>query len=138
MRRFPLIALLALIPLGSLGALTWASPASQVTPTPIARATFPAFKVKSDPSGPVAFRARAKRPVDMFVRQHDYAPGGHTGWHSHPGPVFLQVTKGTLTVYDYADRRCRRSSSPWVRATSTPAAATWCATSPRSPPRTSA
>ena len=43
----------------------------------------------------------------MFIRQHDYAPGGHTGWHSHPGPVFLQVTKGTLTVYEYTDRRCR-------------------------------
>ena len=26
------------------------------------------------------------------------APGGHTGWHSHPGPAFVAVTKGTLTL----------------------------------------
>lgn len=25
-------------------------------------------------------------------------PGGHSGWHSHPGPVFVIVTAGTLTV----------------------------------------
>jgi quercetin dioxygenase-like cupin family protein len=25
-------------------------------------------------------------------------PGGHTGWHSHPGPVFVMVTSGTLTL----------------------------------------
>jgi quercetin dioxygenase-like cupin family protein len=27
-----------------------------------------------------------------------FAPGGHTGWHSHPGPVFVMVTAGTLTL----------------------------------------
>lgn len=26
------------------------------------------------------------------------APGGHTGWHSHPGPVFVMITKGTMTL----------------------------------------
>lgn len=26
--------------------------------------------------------------------------GGFTGWHSHPGPVFVTATKGTLTVYN--------------------------------------
>jgi hypothetical protein len=29
--------------------------------------------------------------------------GGHTGWHSHPGPVFVMVTKGTLTLYQADD-----------------------------------
>jgi quercetin dioxygenase-like cupin family protein len=24
-------------------------------------------------------------------------PGGHSGWHSHPGPVFIQVVSGTMT-----------------------------------------
>jgi quercetin dioxygenase-like cupin family protein len=26
------------------------------------------------------------------------APGGHTGWHSHPGPVFVMVEEGTVTL----------------------------------------
>jgi hypothetical protein len=107
MRRFLTAALVGLVPLGSLAALTWASPASNVTPTPIARGTFPAFNVRSDPHGPVDFRAHASQPVDIFVRQHDYAPGGQTGWHSHPGPVFLTVTKGELTVYEYDDPDCK-------------------------------
>jgi quercetin dioxygenase-like cupin family protein len=25
------------------------------------------------------------------------APGGYFGWHSHPGPVFVMITAGTLT-----------------------------------------
>ena len=42
-----------------------------------------------------------RRPMDVFVRQHDYKPGGFTGWHTHPGPIFLQVKSGELVVYDY-------------------------------------
>lgn len=26
------------------------------------------------------------------------APGGHTGWHSHPGPVFVMIESGTMTL----------------------------------------
>jgi quercetin dioxygenase-like cupin family protein len=26
------------------------------------------------------------------------APGGHTGWHSHPGAVFVMITAGTMTL----------------------------------------
>jgi quercetin dioxygenase-like cupin family protein len=28
-----------------------------------------------------------------------FAPGGHTGWHTHAGPVFALVQTGTLTMY---------------------------------------
>jgi hypothetical protein len=82
---------LEVIPLAAMAAMTFASPAKDVQPAPIARSTFEAFNVRSDPHGPVDFRAHASRPMDVFVRQHDYKPGGFTGWHTHPGPVFLQV-----------------------------------------------
>jgi quercetin dioxygenase-like cupin family protein len=26
------------------------------------------------------------------------APDGHTGWHSHPGPVFVMISKGEMTL----------------------------------------
>ena len=44
---------------------------------------------------------------DVVVQQITIAPGGHTGWHSHPGPVVVLVTAGELTLYMADDRKCR-------------------------------
>jgi hypothetical protein len=65
--------------------IAWASPAVGVTPTLLARGTYDAFKVKTSSHSPVDFDAKAKMPVDVIVRQHDYLPGSSTGWHTHPG-----------------------------------------------------
>ena len=86
--------------------LTMASPASGVTPTVLARGTYDAFKVMSYPEGSGLFKAEAKRATDVVVRRHQYAPGGSTGWHSHPYPVFITVIEGTLTFYAYDDPTC--------------------------------
>jgi quercetin dioxygenase-like cupin family protein len=86
--------------------VTRAEPPSGVTPTLLARGTYDAFKAKSDPRGPVKFKAKAKSPIDIVVRRHDYDPGSTTGWHSHPGPVFITVTEGELTYYHYDDPTC--------------------------------
>ena len=34
------------------------------------------------------------------------APGGSTGWHSHPGPVVVLIKSGALTFYDNEDPSC--------------------------------
>ena len=52
------------------------------------------------------FTAKAKSPIDIVVRSHDYAVGSSTGWHSHPGPVFIAVKKAELTYYEYDDPNC--------------------------------
>jgi quercetin dioxygenase-like cupin family protein len=102
-----LAALAALVSLAAFVAVTRAEPASGVTPTVLARGTYAAFNVRSDPRGPVQdFRAFSTDPIDVLVRQHDYAVGSKTGWHSHPAPVFITVTKGTLTFYEYGDKTC--------------------------------
>lgn len=31
----------------------------------------------------------------------DIAPGGHTGWHSHPGPAVVMIKSGTLTLEQF-------------------------------------
>lgn len=36
------------------------------------------------------------------------APGGNVGWHSHAGPVFINVRRGTLTLLEYQDGVCER------------------------------
>ena len=82
-----------------------AEPAVGVTPTVIGRATFDAFNLQSDPRA-MELSAQAKRPVDIVVRTHDYAPGSSTGWHSHPGPVFITITEGQVTFYERDDPTC--------------------------------
>jgi hypothetical protein len=90
----------------SLVGVTLASPAMGVQPTLLARGAYEDFKVKSVKGSPVEFDVKAKSMVDVVVRKHDYAVGSHTGWHSHPGPVFITVTEGTLTYYLYDDPTC--------------------------------
>jgi hypothetical protein len=82
-----------------------AEPAAGVTPTLIGRATYSAFNLEADPRF-LEFSVQAKRPVDIVVRTHDYAPGSTTGWHTHPGPVFITVLEGKVTFYEFDDPTC--------------------------------
>jgi cupin domain len=52
-------------------------------------------------------RIKLQRPSDVAVQQVTLAPGGSTGWHSHPGPAVVIVKSGSFTLYDADDRRCR-------------------------------
>jgi quercetin dioxygenase-like cupin family protein len=40
---------------------------------------------------------------DVYVQNNVWAPGGSTGWHSHPGHSLIIVTAGTVTDYERAD-----------------------------------
>lgn len=86
--------------------LTWASPPVGVTPTILARGTYDAFRVKTAPFSPVDVDVKAKTPLDIVVRRHEYAVEGDTGWHTHPGPVFITVVEGEVTFYEYDDPAC--------------------------------
>jgi quercetin dioxygenase-like cupin family protein len=92
--------------LATLVAASMASPPQGVTPTLLARGTYDSFKVRSYPQGPGDFKAESKAPTDIVVRRHDYLPGSSTGWHTHPGPVFITVTEGEITFYEYDDPTC--------------------------------
>ena len=95
-------ATLALV--ASLVTVTHAEGPTGVTATVLSRGTLDPFNVRSDPHGPIAdFRAHSTQPMDIVVRQHDYAVGSSTGWHTHPGPIFITVTHGTLTFYELDD-----------------------------------
>ena len=83
-----------------------ASPPVDVTPTLLSRGTYEPFKVKTDHDSLVDFEAKAKSRLDIVVREHDYKPGGSTGWHTHPGPIYITVVKGALTFYEYDDPTC--------------------------------
>ena len=106
-KRFMLLGAAILVALAAFVAVTKANTAPAVTGTPLARGTYDGFNVRSDPHGSIAdFRAHSTRPVDVVVQRHDYEPGANTGWHQHPGPIFITVTEGTLTFYEYNDPTC--------------------------------
>lgn len=42
---------------------------------------------------------RTKGISDVHVVQNRIVQGGHTGWHTHPGPSFVSVASGQATVY---------------------------------------
>jgi oxalate decarboxylase/phosphoglucose isomerase-like protein (cupin superfamily) len=66
----------------------------------------PSFKVKrTSPDWRV--EVKAKPNLDLAVQDIVFAPGGQSGWHQHPGPVFILVKSGTMTFYEADDRHCR-------------------------------
>ena len=79
-----------------------ATPSQGVTPTPIGRGTFDE-RVKINTG---TIKAKIK-PSDFVVLGLHFAPGGTTGWHSHPGPAMVVVQEGTFTLYNASDRKCR-------------------------------
>ena len=106
-RKLSLVAALALLSFAAFVAITNAEPPSGVTATVLARGTYDSFNVRSDPLGPIFdFRAHSQAPIDIVVRKHDYQPHSTTGWHSHPGPIFVTVTQGQLTYYELDDPTC--------------------------------
>ena len=48
-----------------------------------------------------------KGPSDVYVQSNVWAPGGSTGWHSHPGHSLIIVTAGAVTNYEGHDPACK-------------------------------
>jgi quercetin dioxygenase-like cupin family protein len=49
---------------------------------------------------------KTKGLSDLYVQNNVWAPGGSTGWHTHPGHSLIIVTEGTVTAYDGDDPTC--------------------------------
>ncbi len=50
---------------------------------------------------------RDERDSDVYVQNNLWAPGGSSGWHSHPGPSLIIVIVGTVTEYEGHDPACK-------------------------------
>ncbi len=93
----------------------WANPPTGVMSTTIGRGTYKKFQIvadpRSDPTNPESepifqYAAQAQPAVDIIVQTHTYLPGSSTGWHKHPGPVYITVTQGALAFYEVDDPTC--------------------------------
>ena len=111
LRVASLVALVALLIAGWHLVKVKASPSSGLIRTLVSRGTFDRFMVntaRDDDNGKATFQymARAKPGMDLEVDIHNYEPGASTGWHKHPGPVYITVTSGELTFYEVDDPTC--------------------------------
>ena len=75
---------------------TMASPPSGVTPTTYATADLEA----GDHLNSDRIKFQTKGPTDVRVQKLEFAAGGTTGWHHHPGMVMVVVASGTIELWN--------------------------------------
>ncbi|MFN2453923.1 MAG: cupin domain-containing protein [Pyrinomonadaceae bacterium] len=106
-RQLALAAIVAAV--SSVAVAAVLTPSSGVLSAPVvARASFAdqtdvKFKVKGQNSQEVINVNNARETV---MQQIVIAPGGNTGWHSHPGPVVVLIKSGQMSFYDGDDPTC--------------------------------
>ena len=85
--------------------------------TQTARATPPSLFTATNIAGPVKLdeihtliqtpdygaMIKTRGQSDVYITHITIKPGGHGGWHSHPGPSIITVKSGTASFYDECD-----------------------------------
>jgi quercetin dioxygenase-like cupin family protein len=108
MRRIVLAVLLPALIAGVAG-IAVATPGSGISTVnllaPIASGRFDQIEVNAETDS-YELELRTKGLSDVHVVRNTLDPGGHSGWHSHPGPSLITVTSGTITNYDGDDPTC--------------------------------
>jgi Cupin domain len=97
------IVILGLAALGLMAGVAVATPGLLVSgSTPVRGTIDEPFKVEIDG----LLELKTKGPIDVADQTITIQPGGHTGWHSHPGPALVVIKSGTFTLYDGDDPNC--------------------------------
>lgn len=79
--------------------VVWATPGQGISSTIVSGPVLlDEIDVKSD-SDINSVKIKTKGLSDVYVVYNTIAPGGHTGWHSHPGPSIISVKSGVATEY---------------------------------------
>jgi hypothetical protein len=64
------------------------------------------------PGGESTITLIVRDPADYYIVTNTVVPGGHSGWHTHPGPSVVLVKSGVATVYDGNDPHCTPATYP--------------------------
>src|SRR5216117_686432 len=70
--------------------------AAGFTPTVLARGNLGTYHIQSK-AGDYDAELKSHDNTDIVVVKNVVTPGGHSGWHFHPGPVLVTVASGTIT-----------------------------------------
>ena len=90
--------------------LVTAAAAVPSSSTLLGRATFvdpkdPTLTVKRV-TGDFHVEVKAHPAMDVAMQQINFPVGSQSTWHTHPGPVFIIVSQGTMTFYESDDPTC--------------------------------
>ena len=92
------------------GVATAAAPAGSVAvrqapPPPVVELLSRGTTTKRFDAERAGIEVEADRKIDVASARITFPTGSTSGWHTHPGPVVVTVTKGTFT---YVDEDCTR------------------------------
>lgn len=97
-----LIAAIALLPV--MAGIALATPGIGIVNAPVvARGT---HAEELNVHSRAGVKLKTKSSVDFVTQQIVIAPGGTTGWHSHPGPVLVTIKSGEMTLVYAHDTSC--------------------------------
>ncbi len=123
-RKWILALLVVVLGVGLYGGHVLATPSSGLTTTILGKSLFDPINLRghappAEPCGSkgekrkhrahcAGWKARIKTRglSDVYVVNNKIAPGGTTGWHSHPGSSVILVVAGTVTNYIGDDPTC--------------------------------
>jgi quercetin dioxygenase-like cupin family protein len=103
--RIGLPLVMVLVAIVASAGVVYATTGTGITTTQIVQGNFGDIDVKSTFDGHKV-DIDTKGDSDVYVVSNVIAPGGHTGWHTHPGPSLITVKSGTITAYDGDDPAC--------------------------------
>jgi hypothetical protein len=106
-RRLVLVVIAAAIP-SLLAGVALATPGFNIIgATVLTRASFvDPVDIKFKLGGEETDILHVRDAQETVMQQILIGPGGHTGWHSHPGPAVALVKAGELTLYSSDDPTC--------------------------------
>ncbi|HJQ95240.1 MAG TPA: hypothetical protein VJ935_05965 [Acidimicrobiia bacterium] len=106
LRKLKWVLILGIVLAVATSATVMATPGSMITTNIISLGQFEEIDVKSNDALPHQVRVKTKGSSDVYVVSNTFAPGGHSGWHTHAGPSLITVQSGTITAYDGDDPSC--------------------------------
>jgi len=85
-----------------------ATPGSKFTPTGIIIGHFGTLHVNTpgEKTGKWGMMLKTLDATDVDADRLTVQAGGFSGWHSHPGPVFVTMVSGNIVWYDGSDPAC--------------------------------
>jgi hypothetical protein len=105
MNRVLRVVIPAMILLGITAGIALATPGIGILSAPVqARGTIAERLNVHSNSG---VKLQTKDALDVVTQQIVIAPGGTTGWHSHPGPVLVTIKSGAMTLVYADDATCQ-------------------------------
>ena len=101
--RAAIAAGIGLVPVVLVGAALATPGLNVVSAVVQARGTLPEDQIINSKSG---VHLKTKGSADIVTQRIVIGGGGHTGWHSHPGPVLVTVKAGALRLIYADDATC--------------------------------